>query len=159
VPNLIRAVRLGAAPRLSTDHRRASSSARAGARDGSTERFADRLEALFREVDEVHEMPRWVAADNPEISYPFQSGTAAVSLSRVQVAPPGKSMETLNEMFEETLKDVYFAENAIIKTLPKMTERAQSEDLKAAFEEHPLEETQGSGQPPRQNLQNARQQG
>ena len=51
-------------------------------------------------------------------------------------------MDTLKEMFEETLKDVYFAENAIIKALPKMAEKAQSEELKAAFEEH-LEETKG----------------
>jgi ferritin-like metal-binding protein YciE len=51
-------------------------------------------------------------------------------------------METLKEMFEETLKDVYFAENALIKALPKMAEKAQSEELKAAFEEH-LEETKG----------------
>jgi ferritin-like metal-binding protein YciE len=49
-------------------------------------------------------------------------------------------MDTLKDMFEETLKDVYFAENAIIKALPKMSEKAQSKDLKAAFEEH-LEET------------------
>ena len=51
-------------------------------------------------------------------------------------------METLKEMFEETLKDVYFAENAIIKALPKMAEKAQSEDLKQAFTDH-LEETKG----------------
>ena len=51
-------------------------------------------------------------------------------------------MESLKEMFEETLKDVYFAENAIIKALPKMAKKTQSEDLKAAFEEH-LEETKG----------------
>ena len=51
-------------------------------------------------------------------------------------------METLKEMFEETLKDVYFAENAIIKALPKMAQKAKSEDLKAAFEEH-LEQTKG----------------
>ena len=51
-------------------------------------------------------------------------------------------MDTLKEMFEETLKDVYFAENAIIKALPKMAKKAQSEELKAAFEEH-LEETKG----------------
>jgi ferritin-like metal-binding protein YciE len=29
-------------------------------------------------------------------------------------------MRTLNDLFEETLKDVYFAENAILKALPKM---------------------------------------
>jgi ferritin-like metal-binding protein YciE len=51
-------------------------------------------------------------------------------------------METLKEMFEETLKDVYFAENAIIKALPKMAKAASSEDLKDAFEEH-LKETKG----------------
>jgi ferritin-like metal-binding protein YciE len=45
-------------------------------------------------------------------------------------------METLKEMFEETLKDVYFAENAILKALPRMAEKAQSEELKAALSEH-----------------------
>jgi ferritin-like metal-binding protein YciE len=51
-------------------------------------------------------------------------------------------METLKEMFQETLKDVYFAENAIIKALPKMAKAASSDDLKEAFEEH-LKETKG----------------
>ena len=51
-------------------------------------------------------------------------------------------METLKEMFEETLKDVYFAENAIIKALPKMAKSASSEELKEAFDEH-LQETKG----------------
>ena len=51
-------------------------------------------------------------------------------------------MENLKDMFVETLKDVHFAENAIIKALPKMAKKAQSEDLKSALEEH-LEETKG----------------
>lgn len=51
-------------------------------------------------------------------------------------------MRTLNELFEETLKDVYFAENAILKALPKMTKQATSKDLKAAFTEH-AEQTEG----------------
>ena len=51
-------------------------------------------------------------------------------------------METLKEMFEHTLKDVYFAENAILKALPKMAEKARSEELKAAFAEH-WDETKG----------------
>ena len=51
-------------------------------------------------------------------------------------------MRTLNELFEETLKDVYFAEKAILKALPKMTKQATSEDLKAAFTEH-AEQTEG----------------
>lgn len=32
-------------------------------------------------------------------------------------------METLNELFEDTLKDVYFAENEILKALPKMAKK------------------------------------
>ncbi len=51
-------------------------------------------------------------------------------------------METLRELFEETLKDVYFAENAILKTLPKMAQKATSKDLQEAFTDH-AKETQG----------------
>jgi ferritin-like metal-binding protein YciE len=47
-------------------------------------------------------------------------------------------MRTLNELFEETLKDVYVAEKAILK----MTKQATSKDLKAAFTEH-AEQTEG----------------
>ena len=51
-------------------------------------------------------------------------------------------MQTLAEIFEHTLQDIYFAENKIIKTLPKMAKAAQSPKLKAAFEKH-LAETEG----------------
>lgn len=45
-------------------------------------------------------------------------------------------METLNELFEDTLKDVYFAENEILKALPKMASKATSKDLQEAFADH-----------------------
>ena len=51
-------------------------------------------------------------------------------------------METLKELFEETLKDVYYAEKAIIKALPKMAKKTKSPELKRAFEEH-VEQTKG----------------
>jgi ferritin-like metal-binding protein YciE len=51
-------------------------------------------------------------------------------------------MRTLNELFEETLKDVYFAENAILKALPKMAKQASNADLRGAFEVH-VDETKG----------------
>ena len=51
-------------------------------------------------------------------------------------------MRTLDDLFEETSKDVYFAENAILKALPKMAAKAKSKDLKAAFTEH-TKETEG----------------
>jgi ferritin-like metal-binding protein YciE len=48
----------------------------------------------------------------------------------------------LNELFHDTLKDIYYAEKQILKTLPKMAKAAQSEKLAAAFEKH-QEETEG----------------
>jgi ferritin-like metal-binding protein YciE len=48
----------------------------------------------------------------------------------------------LSDLFHETLRDVYFAENKIIKTLPKMAKAAHSKELANAFNKH-LRETQG----------------
>lgn len=48
----------------------------------------------------------------------------------------------LDELFHETLKDIYYAEKKILSTLPKMAKAAQSPDLKAAFEKH-HDETEG----------------
>ena len=42
----------------------------------------------------------------------------------------------LDELFHDTLKDIYFAEKKILSTLPKMAKAAQNEELKAAFEKH-----------------------
>ncbi|CAN5292832.1 ferritin-like domain-containing protein [soil metagenome] len=44
--------------------------------------------------------------------------------------------KTLDDLFLDTLKDIYYAERKILKALPKMAKGAQSEDLKAAFEKH-----------------------
>lgn len=51
-------------------------------------------------------------------------------------------MKTLSDIFEHTLQDIYYAENAIIKALPKVSKAAKSAKLKQAAEEH-LEETKG----------------
>jgi len=47
--------------------------------------------------------------------------------------------KTLDTLFHDTLKDVYYAERKILKALPKMTKGAQSQELKAAFEKHRTE--------------------
>lgn len=51
-------------------------------------------------------------------------------------------VKTLDELFHETLKDIYFAEKKILTALPKLAKAASSEDLKTAFEKH-LAETEG----------------
>ena len=54
-------------------------------------------------------------------------------------------IETLQELFVDELKDLYSAENQIIKALPKMIKSATSDELRSAFEEH-LEQTKGQVQ-------------
>jgi len=44
--------------------------------------------------------------------------------------------KTLDDLFLDTLKDIYYAEKQIVKALPKMAKAAQSADLKAGFETH-----------------------
>ena len=50
-----------------------------------------------------------------------------------------KEPKTLDDLFHDTLKDIYFAEKKILATLPKMAKASQSEELKAAFEKHRTE--------------------
>jgi ferritin-like metal-binding protein YciE len=53
-----------------------------------------------------------------------------------------KQEKTLDDLFEETLKDIFYAEKKILGAPPKMAKAAQSEELKAAFEKHQRETEQ-----------------
>ena len=53
-----------------------------------------------------------------------------------------KKEKTLDDLFLDTLKDIYYAERKITKALPKMARAAQSDKLRAAFEKH-LGQTEG----------------
>src|SRR6201999_4367514 len=50
--------------------------------------------------------------------------------------------KNLNALFLDTLKDIYYAEKQIYKSLPKMAKAAQSDQLRSAFEKH-HDETEG----------------
>jgi ferritin-like metal-binding protein YciE len=50
-----------------------------------------------------------------------------------------KEPKQLDELFHDTLKDIYFAEKKILATLPKMAKAAQAPELKQAFEKHKTE--------------------
>jgi ferritin-like metal-binding protein YciE len=52
------------------------------------------------------------------------------------------AMDSLEALFEDTLRDMYYAEKKLTKILPKMAKKATSEDLAEAFTSH-AEETQG----------------
>jgi ferritin-like metal-binding protein YciE len=51
-------------------------------------------------------------------------------------------MSTLQESFFDELADIYDAEQQLLKALPKMTQAANNESLRAGFETH-LRETEG----------------
>ena len=51
-------------------------------------------------------------------------------------------LNTLQDLFIDELRDLYSAENQLLKALPKMAKGASEAELKQAFEEH-LEQTKG----------------
>ena len=51
-------------------------------------------------------------------------------------------LNTLQKLYTDELRDLYNAENQLLKALPKMAKAASSEELKEAFEQH-LEQTKG----------------
>jgi ferritin-like metal-binding protein YciE len=53
-----------------------------------------------------------------------------------------KDIKTLDDLFVHTLQDIYYAENQILKALPKMIGKATNVELKDALSEH-LEQTKG----------------
>jgi ferritin-like metal-binding protein YciE len=53
--------------------------------------------------------------------------------------------ETLEQLLEESLKDLYDAEKQLVKALPQMAKAATNPELKAAFTDH-LEQTKGHQQ-------------
>jgi ferritin-like metal-binding protein YciE len=52
------------------------------------------------------------------------------------------TVKNLEDLFHETVKDLYYAEKKLVKSLPKMMKKASSPKLKAAIQHH-LAETEG----------------
>lgn len=53
-----------------------------------------------------------------------------------------KDIKTMDDLFVHTLRDIYYAENQIVKALPEMIDKSTDQDLKDGFEKH-LQETHG----------------
>ena len=51
-----------------------------------------------------------------------------------------KDIKTMDDLFVHTLRDIYYAENQIVKALPEMIEKASDANLKQGFKSH-LQET------------------
>ncbi|AWH85850.1 hypothetical protein HYN59_12380 [Flavobacterium album] len=66
-----------------------------------------------------------------------KTGTKAPSTnSRGQIKPKRTAAEGLRELYIDSLKDIYWAEKALTKALPKMAKNAENPNLIAALEDH-----------------------
>ena len=70
------------------------------------------------------------------------SGNGTQSNGKSNGKSNGMKSSQLMQLFEDELKDIYWAEKALVKAIPKMVKQATSEELVAALEHH-LEETKG----------------
>ena len=47
-----------------------------------------------------------------------------------------KDIKTMDDLFLHTLRDIYYAEQQIVKALPQMVEKSSDAELKRGFQEH-----------------------
>lgn len=68
---------------------------------------------------------------------PAKTSTKTSTKTTAKKTPAKKdAAKDLADLFEDSLKDIYWAEKALVKALPKMMKNATNEKLKAAIEKH-----------------------
>lgn len=72
------------------------------------------------------------SSSNPSAGKSRGSKTSSSSQGNANQAP------LLEKLFVDQLKDIYYAEKALVRTLPKMMKAATSPELRKAFEDHTL---------------------
>jgi ferritin-like metal-binding protein YciE len=95
----------------------------------------DRTTALYRNSPATIQ-------DKWHIRPSLPSGTVEFDFRNI---PPGENQmehKALKELYVDELRDIYSAENQLVKSLPKMAKAATSPKLRAGFEGH-LEQTKG----------------
>jgi len=104
-------------------------------------RFLGTEETYRRVTKSSHKNPSNCTAIE-KLEEPRCLGTVRVFITHTEHAkdiPMAKQPKGLDDLFHDTLKDIYYAEKKILTTLPKMARAARSEELKAAFEKHRVE--------------------
>src|SRR5687768_12612563 len=65
-----------------------------------------------------------------------KKSTTSKSSSAGKVKAKSTAAEGLMELYVDSLKDIYWAEKALLKALPKMAKNAESQNLITAIDEH-----------------------
>jgi len=78
-------------------------------------------------------------AATPEAVNAASASDSSMKVDNATVDKNEMKNSSLHKFFVSSLKDIYFAENAIVEALSKMEEAATTEELKEAFEDHQLQ--------------------
>lgn len=76
------------------------------------------------------------SASSKSASSKSSSGRSSGSKSSSSSSGSSNQGPLLEKLFIDQLKDIYYAEKALVRTLPKMMRAATSQELKTAFEQH-----------------------
>ena len=79
-------------------------------------------------------------AKSPLTDTAESSEVAKTTLGQSSGSKSEKKKKTLEDLFEENLKDIFSAEKQLLSALPEMVQAAESEELQDAFADH-LEQT------------------
>jgi ferritin-like metal-binding protein YciE len=92
---------------------------------------------LFASLCEVAQADQIVIA--PGGNFATQKAVAGPASTHTNSGDDQMAEKQLDDLFLDTLKDIYYAERQILKALPKMAKAATSPELKAGFEQHHTE--------------------
>jgi ferritin-like metal-binding protein YciE len=109
------------------------------ANPGSAEAM-DEEATTGRTVERIPDGSPWRLEDQL-VTAPARRGNPALNrrlpfILRSTMEAPMAKAKTLQDLFHDTLKDIYFAEKKILTALPKMARAANSDELRAAFDKH-----------------------
>lgn len=65
-----------------------------------------------------------------------KSSTASKTMSNGKMKPKSSAADGLRALYIDSLKDIYWAEKALLKALPKMAKNASTDKLRMSIEEH-----------------------
>lgn len=81
-------------------------------------------------------IPKKGAAKTKSSTTSAKAASKSSTTSKSKIKPKASAAEGLKELFIDSLKDIYWAEKALTKALPKMAKNATSDNLKLALEDH-----------------------
>jgi len=67
---------------------------------------------------------------------PAKNSPATKAANKSITKEKSSAASGLKDFFEDSIKDIYWAEKALVKAIPKMSKNAESEDLAGALDDH-----------------------